>query len=83
MEFWTAHTLFGPAMLCDRCALFAVNSASFDFIRRPFGSMEEAMEFFAVKCAEAGLDPFAMTSSDVGVCGHCGEDNFEVVVEAS
>lgn len=64
-------------MLCERCALFAVNSASFDYIRRPFGSMQEAMQFFADKSAEAGLDPMGITHSTVGVCGHCGEDNLE------
>lgn len=77
--YWTAHTLFGPAMLCERCALFAVNSASFDYIRRPFGSMAEAMEFFAVKSVEVELEPIGIASSAVGVCGHCGEDQLEAM----
>lgn len=72
--FWTLQTPRGPSLLCERCALFAVNSATFDYIRRPFGSVQEAVEFLAEKSAEAGLEPLDITNSPFGVCGHCGED---------
>lgn len=79
MEFWTANTPIGPATLCDRCALFAVNSASWDYIRRPFGSMAEVMEYFERKCAEAQIEPLNLTQAQTGVCGNCGEDQLQEV----
>lgn len=79
MEFWTANTLFGPATLCDRCALLAVNLAAMGHVRRPYGTMAEAVADIDQRCAAADVDLLDIHRSPTGVCGNCGEDQVEAV----
>lgn len=77
--FWTANTMLGRSMLCERCALLALNMAAFGHVRRPYGSVSEGVEDINRRCAEQGIDPLDISGSETGVCGQCGEDQLEPV----
>ena len=71
--FWTInHPTFGPVTLCERCALLALNMASFGFFPRPFGSVTEGLLAINDLCAESGVPGLdGMESDDHGTCGNC------------
>lgn len=78
--YWTAHTPEGDATLCETCALLAYNMAAFPFVRRPFTDMQTALDWLHDQERAAGIVPTdGLTSSPYGMCGHCGEDEYEPV----
>lgn len=72
--YWTANTVMGPSQLCERCALLALNFAAFGFVRRPFASVQEGLDYINGLCVKHDLEPLELTHTEFGVCDHCGED---------
>jgi hypothetical protein len=74
--FWTVeHPVFGPATLCERCALKAVNNVTAERapMEKPFGSMNEALVIIHALAALYEVDPLEIESSEVGYCEHCAQ----------
>lgn len=73
--FWTVqHDVFGPATLCDRCALTAINAVVRERGGQTtmFDTVDEALVVIEALCAfydpELSLE---MEGSEVGYCENC------------
>jgi hypothetical protein len=72
--FWTVqHDVFGPATLCDRCALTAINAV----VRERgeslpiFDAVDEALVVIEALCAVYNEPGFGVAGSEVGACENC------------